>query len=77
MLKNLLKNVKKADKISIFSIDLEMEKIRDMYMSYDGGKLTSTIVNLDMCDFLKGNRDRFGIFIFDKFLLFYVAILQN
>ena len=49
LLKNLRKTfVEKQSNISIFKIDLEMEKIRDMYLSFDGGKLTSTIVNIDI-----------------------------
>ena len=30
------------------NINLEYDKIKNMYLSYDSGKLTSTIVNLDI-----------------------------
>ena len=29
-------------------VNLEVDKIKNMYLSYDSGKLTSTLINLDI-----------------------------
>ncbi|KRX01221.1 hypothetical protein PPERSA_05621 [Pseudocohnilembus persalinus] len=52
ILKNLEENVVKGQKnqgtLDIHNINLEVEKVKNLYLSYDSGKLTSTLINLDI-----------------------------
>lgn len=36
------------EEIKCTNINLEVDKIKNLYLSYDSGKLTSTLVNLDI-----------------------------
>lgn len=42
------KNIVNSTSKDILKAELEYDKIKQMYMSYDSGKLSSTIINLDI-----------------------------